>query len=260
MNKLACILTGLALLPPMAPAGAGEWFDVLAVTPVGSWQLRETITTDHKGKKRVSVLRTSLIDAEKRGGEPYVWIETEVTNYKLKKKGERKKDGDTAVVKVLVKESALRGDPANIVNNLSGLGEEIIFQSGKNKPMKLSGGGAMAQGMMKALGTKVTFDFQEVGEEKVEIPAGNFVCTRVTGTGSAETKVLIKKIKVESESEMWLSAKVPFGLVKSLEQSKVNGKPQSGETVLLEYGDSGAVSKITEEPTSMPGFKNPFGR
>ncbi len=43
-------------------------------------------------------------------GKTYFWVETESTNYKITKKGERKKQGDTAIVKALVEQEALDGD------------------------------------------------------------------------------------------------------------------------------------------------------
>ena len=237
-------------------AGAAELpFDVLSVTPVGSWQLRETTSTDHKGKQTVARFRISVVGEEERGGEQYVWIESEIDNFEIKKKkkkkSQRKKKGKTMLLKVLVKRSAMTGEPENVLNNLSGFGDEIIMQTGDDEPIKMTGGGTLAQSMLKGMGTKVNFETTLVGEEEVETPAGSFVCQKMKGIGSTEIKVVFKTIKVNSESMMWLSDKVPFGMVRATSTDIVNGKTSTGETLLLEFGVEGAVSKITREPKEM---------
>ena len=119
---------------------------------------------------------------------------------------------------------------------------------------KLDGAGFMAQGMMKALGLKVKYDFKPQGEEKVEVPAGAFVCQKIAGKGSAETKIVFKKMKVESESITWISGKVPFGMVMMTSDDLVNGKELHSEAVVIEYGTSGAETQITKEPKEMPNL------
>jgi hypothetical protein len=68
-----------------------------------------------------------------------------------------------------------------------------------------------------------------VGEEKVSVPAGSF-----TGKHFHSAKY---------ETDMWVDAKVPFSMLKSV------GK--SHELVLAAIGD-GAKSAITETPKEMP--------
>ena len=107
-----------SLLIPNSFAASVQ-YDLLNSTPVGSWQLREDINTDHKGRKTVSVMRTSMLGSEMREGKKFYWIEMVMDSYRLKK-DKRKKDGDQMVLKTLVPEASLQVDPANIMTNLRG--------------------------------------------------------------------------------------------------------------------------------------------
>ncbi|MDX2418868.1 MAG: hypothetical protein QNK19_15520, partial [Xanthomonadales bacterium] len=80
-------------------------FDIMKSTPVGSWQLREDINIDHKGRQSVIQIRSSLLSSEVREGQKYFWIEMVMDSFKVKKNGDRKKDGDQMVMKTLVAES-----------------------------------------------------------------------------------------------------------------------------------------------------------
>ncbi len=221
-------------------------------TPVGSWQIREEMTTNHKGKKTLVVIKTSLVGRETRDGQPYYWVEMETQNYKIKK-DKRKKTGDRAIVKSLIAESAMSGNMANVINNLRGFGKEIIFQTGNQEPMAISEGGLLADTMMKAMGIEINYDFQASGNETVKLPAGTFKSQKISGRGSAEMNMIIKKIRIESNSTMWVSSQVPFGIVKAVSNNSVNGKPQTVDSKVVQFGKSGARSQITGEPKSMPG-------
>ena len=233
-------------------------FDLLKSTPVGSWQLREDMTIDHKGRQSIIQIRSSLLSSEVRGGQKYFWIEMVMDSFKVKKNGDRKKDGDQMVMKTLVAESSMSGDPANVMTNLRGFGTEIIMQNGNSDPMRLTGGGGMFGSMMKAMGTEVNYDFSELGDESVSVPACEFDARKVQGSGVTETKIVFKKVRVESESTVWMSSKVPFGIVKSEGSSTTNKKNSTHSSQLLEYGVSGATSLITKEPQDMPNLGNMF--
>ncbi len=235
-------------------------FDLVSATPIGSWQEREETTTNHKGKTTVTVMKSSLLAKEERNGKAYYWIEMAVDSFKVSKKGKRKKNGKRMIIKTLVPESALQGDPGNVLTNLRGFGEEIIMQSGNDQPMRISGSGGMFAGLMQAMGTEVNFDFSVQGNESVEVPAGSFTAKKVTGSGTTETKVVFKKIKVQSDSTVWLSDTVPFGVVKAEGTSTMNGKPSTHTTQLLSFGATGAESQITGEPQEMPTMGNIFGQ
>ncbi len=213
--------------------------------------MRETITTDHKGHQTVAVVRQKCLGSEQRQGQTYYWLETEVDNYKLKK-NKRKPNGEHMVFKVLVSEEAMNSDPANVVNNLQGFGKEIIMQSGDSPPMMMAEGGLLAGTLMKSMGIEVNYQFKEEGKETIDTAAGAFKARRVSGVGSTHTKILFKKMEIKSQSLMWFSDEVPFGIVKSDSTDTVNGKENRSQTRLLEYGKSGAVSAITGEVQRMP--------
>ena len=246
------ILLVFPVLPVPVLADAPS-FNVTAVTPVGSWAEREERKVDHKNRETVTVLRQTMVDKEDRDGETCYWVESETTSYKINKKGNRKQQGDPAIVKVLIAESALNGDPANLASNLTGFGKEIILQTGDAQPMRIREGGALGGMMMQALGIQIDFQFTKLGDEKVETPAGEFKAEKFSGTGSAEGRVLFQKISVQSESEIWMTPAVPFGFASSVSKEMVNGKPSSSQAQVTSFGMEGGVSKITGEPMDFMG-------
>lgn len=239
-----------------AGAIAEPIYDFATATPAGSWQLREEVTTDHKGRQAVTVVKTKMLGSEERDGRPHYWIEMETQAYKVNRKGERKPDGEPSVMKVLVDSSSMLNDPAAAMNNLSGFGREIVVQTGDNPPMAISEGGMMASALLKGMGASFDYQFETTGGgmETITVPAGEFRARRIAGTGKSEVRVLLKKMTVESDIEVWISDEMPFGTVKTVANNLVNGKPQKVEGVTLEYGASGAVSAITGEPQTMPGM------
>lgn len=250
---LICVLISSAfLLTSNVVYAKGVQFNFLSSTPIGSWQQREDTTTDHKGRSQVSVSRTSMLAKERRNGEDHYWVEMEMDSFKVSKKGKRKKSGESVIFKVLIAESAFSADPGNIMMNLQGFGAEMIMQSGKSDPMRMTGAGGFMGGLMKSLGVKVNHDFQQLGQESVTVAAGEFDTSKIQGSGTTTVKVIFKKINVVSDSTAWMSSKVPFGIVKSEGTSTTNGKASTHSSELLEFGLSGAVTKITKTPQEMP--------
>ena len=249
-NMLVVMLLTLVATPALSE---GLNFDFLESTPMGSWQLREDMTTDHKGRQTVAETRSSLVGEETRDGEKHYWIEMEMNTFKVKK-GKRKPAGDTVIFKSLVAESAFKDDPANAVNNLRAFGKEMIMQSGDQNPIRMTGAGGMAQSMMQAMGTKISYSYDFVGDEDVTIKAGSFPARKIQGTGTTEMQVMFKKISVTSSNTAWLSDQVPFGMVKAEGESTTNGKTSTHSSELLEFGNSGAVSKITKTPEDLPAM------
>jgi len=242
-------------------AGAGTAvidFDFDSSTPVGSWQEREMVVTNEKGKQSVSVMRVSYLGDEDRNGEKYAWIETQMSNYKVKKKG-RKQQGDPIYIKVLMKKSVLKGDIANALGNFNELADEVIMQTGDSQPMRIKGAGSMMGGMAQAIGLKVTYELSKQGSESVTVPAGTFECDRYKGQGSSSAKVVFKTINVESTATQWISGDVPFGVVKVISDDVVDGEPQHSQSELVAFGTSGARSMITGEPQEMPDLGGIFG-
>ncbi len=232
-------------------------FNFKKATPLGSWSVREDLTTNHKGKQTVAVVKTSLVDKEMVEGSLHYWVEVEMQNYKLKK-DKRKKQGDKMIMKVLIDSSTFSDSPANVVGNLNKYASTVIMQNGNADPMKIEQGGAMAQSMMSAMGVSVEFDFSEGGSKKVNVPAGNISCKVLKGSGTTETKVMIKTFKVSSETESCYSNDIPFGLVYSTADIVTNGKKSTTESKLMEFGKSGAVTAITKTPTEMPKMPKLF--
>lgn len=244
------------VLLSLSPAAAQVDFNLLAASPSGSWQLREDVETDAKGRQTGSSIRTSMLNSEMRDGKKYYWIEIAIDSYKITKKGKRKAQGDRAVIKSLIPESTLTEDPGNVLNNMRGFGIETIMQSGNEDPMRMGDTGGMMSGMMKAFNTEMEYDFEPLGNETVTVPAGEFSSQKYRGQGSVSMKVMFKKINVESDNTVWLSSKVPFGTVKVDGTSTTNGKESQYASQLIEFGMSGAESEITKEPTDMPEMPN----
>lgn len=267
MNRKSILnrICGIFALPMIFISLAGFSFSVLAAsefnfsksTPVGSWAIREELQTDHKGRKSVSVVRMSVVGKEDFDGSPHVWIEAETQQYKIKK-DKRKKQGKKMIMKTLLDVAIFSDSPANIVGNLNKYAKTIIMQTGDADPMKIEQGGAMAQSMMQAAGITVEYDFTEKGSKTVEVPAGKFTCKVVSGSGSTETKILIKKFKVSSVAESCYSSAVPFGLVQSNSDVTTNGKKSTLVSQLMEYGATGAKSAITKDAQEMPQMPKLF--
>ncbi len=237
------------LLAAASPAAAAD-FDLLAHTPVGSWQVREEVRTDHKGKQSVTVVKTKMLE---QTGSDY-WMEVETQAYKVKGNGDRKANGPPAVLKVLVEQDALKADANNVLRNLTGIGKEIIMQTGDAQPMRVREGGMLASAMMESFGAQLSFSFAQTGEESVQVPAGTFSAKTFEGEASADFKIMLSRVQVQSETQTWYSTEVPFGTVKSVTDATVNGKPEHTESTLVEYGATGAASVITQEPMEMPSL------
>jgi hypothetical protein len=229
-------------------------FDFILSSPVGSWQLREQVDTDHKGRQTALLMRTSMIAKENRNGKPHYWIEVGMDSFKISKKGKRKANGKRIVMKSLVPESTLIGDPANVLTNLRAFSVETIVQNGNSKPMRMNNAGGFMDGAMKMMNAEIKYDFQSQGNESVTVKAGQIDTHKIRGTGSVDMKLLFKKLHIDSDSTMWISNEVPFGTVKMLGTAVTNGKTSEQVGELLEYSSSGAVSEITQEPEDMPAM------
>lgn len=232
-------------------------FNFSKSTPIGSWAIREDISTNHKGKQTVNVIKTSAVGKEDFDGSPHVWVEMETQAYKIKK-DKRKKKGDKVIMKMLLDTALFSESPANIITNITGHAKTIIIQNGNEDPMLIEQGGALAQVMMQAAGIQIEFDYTEKGNKSVKVPAGDFNCKLVQGNGTAESKILFKKMKVQSEIESCYTNQVPFGLVQANAKIKTNGKDSTNLTQLIKFGKSGATSAITKEPVAAPQIPKLF--
>jgi hypothetical protein len=155
-----------------------------------------------------------------------------------------------------MKRSAFQLDPANAVLNPLEAAAEVIVQTGDGDPIRFQGKNLGKAADM--LGFQVAYQWQSVGPESVTVPAGTFDALHVKGSGSATTKILIKKIEMSSQGDWWYSAQVPFGIVKGEGTTTLNKKTQSFTTELKSHGSSGATTQITKAVQDMPEIKLPF--
>lgn len=234
-------------------------FDLISSSPVGSWQLREDLDTNRKGKETLNRIRTSMVGKEQRNGQDHYWIEVHLETFKIKKNGDRKATGKPSIMKSLVPASTLKGDPENAISNLRTFGVETIIQTGNQSPIKMSNSGGLIAGAMKAANVELKQKFQDIGNEEVTVQAGTFSTRKLSGTGEVSANAVFKKINIKSNTTTWISNKVPFGLVKSEGDTITNGKTSTQQSELLEFGLYGAKSMIIKEPQEMPSIKGIFG-
>lgn len=230
-------------------------------TPVGSWQLRQELTIDSRGHTQMNEIKTSVVGKESREDVDYLWVEMAMDAFRVKDGAKGRSTGEHVVIKVLVEKSLFKGSAEDVFSNLRGLGSEIIMQTGDSEPILIENGGMIGGAMLQALGTEINYQFDETGSEKITVPAGKFKCKIVEGSGTVETKILFKTLRIKSDSKQWTSDKVPFGIVKIESTSTMNGEMTTVKAELLDFGKSGAESEIKATPQKLeiPSLKSLFG-
>jgi len=179
---------------------------------VGAWAEYQSVFN----QKTPVTSRYAVVGTEHRNGAEYKWVEF--------KMHDAKKNTDM-IYQMLV--------PGGGPLEMDGI-EEVVMKMGAKPAMKMSG---MMLGMMRTqLSKSMAFkdactEVTMVGEEKVSVPAGSFTAKHFHSD--------------KYETDMWVNAKVPFSMLKSV------GK--SHELELTATGD-GAKSAITETPEEMPGL------
>jgi hypothetical protein len=208
----AMLLGSLLLLGATTMAGAqDDCIKNLHWPEPGRWAEYRMSNKD----KPPMTMRYSVVGTDQRDGAELKWIE-------LKMEG--KEPDKNSVYQMLV--------PGGGPRELSQV-QELIFKSGSKPAMKMNG---MMMKMMRAQLEKNSFlsniceGVSLVGEESVTVPAGTFKATH------------FHNAKYDNDS--WVSAAVPFAMVKS------TGK--QGDIQLAATGD-GAKSSITETPQEMGG-------
>jgi hypothetical protein len=199
----------LALLPAAA-AAQNDCLKEFKMPGVGAW-------AEYTGtfKNRPTTMRYAVVGSESRDGKDMKWLEMRMTGEKPDK---------TMIYQMLTP-----GTPAEI-----GQVQDMVFKQGNQPAMKMN---SMMMGMIRGQMQKssVLSDLCEgvapAGEETVEVPAGSFKT--------------VKLHNAKYDSDAWVSAKVPFYMVKTV------GKDY--ELSLAKIGD-GAESSITETPQEMPGM------
>ncbi|MGI9041933.1 MAG: hypothetical protein ACR2HK_12715 [Gemmatimonadales bacterium] len=197
----ALVLLGFA--PPLE--AQNECLEHVRYPAVGRWAEYDAV---YKNKDRYAV-RYAIIGSETREGTDMKWIELRMTAKDPKK---------NMIYQMLV--------PGTGPSEL-GKVEEIIFKPGNSEPVTMNGmmvkmiqGQIEKSSVFKELCKGVTL----VGEERVTVPAGSFKALHFQNA--------------KEGSDSWISADIPFALVKS------SGKDY--QVGLSSQGD-GAESSITED-------------
>jgi hypothetical protein len=127
---------------------------------------------------------------------------------------------------------------------------EAVIKFGDQPAMKAPQMMLERMGSNSAMTKDMCADLTKVGEETVTVPAGTFKTTHYHFKSDRN----VNGMQISSEGDVWVSAGVPFGMVK--EQGKTSGMRGDRETsmVLVATG-TGAKSSITETPREMgPGM------
>lgn len=241
----------LIVLLGAGPTRADVPFDLLAATPIGSWQRQESTNTDNDGNRLLSVIETGLLGEEIRDGVPLVWVQTEVQVYRLDAAGAREPSGERTVVQALVERSALAAGIVGGGDYLRRLGREVIYQVGSEVPTRVSGAGQIAAAMAALSGINTTPVLTLEGRETADVAAGRFDTHRLSSTFQSNAQVLGHGMSIDLQGTVWLSPAVPFGFVRSDTREVVNGVPSTSRAELVAFGTSGAVSKITGTPRNL---------
>ena len=250
---LKFILSALLMCIGSVPTVAAQLPDFLANTPVGSWvTTQDTSSSD----KLVTQSTRSLVGEKTIDGIRYVWLETNIQQYKNTRSGKLKPKGDATGMKALMEASLLQSDMSNVLSNLQKFGRELYIKTGDGQVMDMSNLGALAQALTGGMGTKIEFDISATGEKKdFKTSQGTVKAEKYLGVGDAEIKIVIRTMKVHTETDMWLSDQVPFGLVESTSNNTINGKLETSHSQLIDFGFKGAVSQIDESQA----VENPLG-
>ena len=206
-------IAGCGLVLALLPAAAAAQNDCLKdfkMPAVGTW-------AEYTGtfRDKPTTMRYAVVGSETRDGKDLKWLEMRT-------------EGDTPE-KVMVYQMLTPGTPAEI-----GQVQDVVFKQGPRPAMKMN---SMMVGMMRgqmeknSVFSNLCEGVTVAGAETIEVPAGSFKTTKLHNS--------------EYESDTWVSAKVPFYMVKSV------GKDYA--LSLAKTGD-GAKSSITETPQEMPGM------
>ncbi len=203
-------ILSLAIILGAASAGRAQQtcLEQIRFPEVGRWAEYHALYN----QKDPYTIRYAVVGAETRAGKDLKWLE-------LRKTGSKKNAN-------MVYQMLVPGSVEEI-----GKVEEIVMKSGEKPAMRMDG---MMLNMIRGQMEKQSFlndackDVTLVGAERVTVPAGKFQTQHFRSA--------------KYTSDTWLTANVPFAMVKSV------GKTY--EMALTSYG-KGARSSITEMPQSM---------
>lgn len=211
MNHLRKISAGAALLALtyQSPLAAQACPTDIKAPPAGSWA--EYSSGD-------GTIRLAILGNETRAGKSMVRMEMAMTS----------KDGPAIMQMVVPGYPYEMGDIQELVVKAQGrpamkMNEQMLGMMRSRMPKD-----AMAEACRNSHMTRV-------GEESVTVPAGTFQATHYRDANAG--------------NDVWVSASVPFGMVKT-------HSTQGGDIVLSGKGTD-AKSQITETPQEMPGMGMP---
>jgi hypothetical protein len=204
------LLAGIA-----APSRAQDsCIEQIKFPAVGRWAQYKAVYD----KKDPYTIRYAVVGSEQRAGKDLKWVELKMTG--------QSKD------KNLIYQMLVPGSPTEMGNV-----QEIVFKPGQKPAMKMSGVMLnMIRGQMEkqSILSELCRDVTLVGPERVTVPAGKFQTSH------------FRSDKYGSDS--WVSAEVPFALVKSVGEKH--------DMALVAVG-SGAKPSIKEKPQEMPVMGGP---
>ena len=209
-------MLSLALLGVIVSSGWGQdaCLDQIKFPQVGHWAQYQAVYDT----KDPYTVRYAVIGSEKRQGKDLKWVELRMIG--------KEKD------KNLIYQMLVPGSPTEM-----GDVREIVFKPGDKPAMKLDGMMLnMIRGQMEkqSIFSELCKDVTLVGAESITVPAGKFPARH------------FRSEKYKSDS--WVSAEVPFALVKSVGEKH--------DMALASHG-AGAESSITEQPQDMPVMGGP---
>lgn len=225
MSRAAAALVALGCLAAAAPVPAARAQDLadlyhqLRNVKVGQWsQYRFS-----GGRADGSTMRLAVVGTESHDNKTYYWLE-------LANSRTGAPDSSRTIMQMLV--------PGFLDQMMDIKG--VIMKHGTDHAMRFPE--QVIQMMGASIARSSTSEIEKrchsahsTGYESVTVPAGSFRALHVVDDSSG--------------GQAWISASVPFGLVKTMEKD--------GTTQVLIAKGAGAKSSITETPTvGMPGMPN----
>jgi hypothetical protein len=210
---LVAVALGGCAVAPLAGQETRQLCQSLSRVTVGQWAAYAT------GSQDSGTVRFAIVGSERRGDTTLYWLEINSSGRK----------GNDGVIQLLVagfgtEAAGIRGVVMKVGGRAATKMPEYMVAMASQQVGQNNLGLSVAR---RCAGAEV------VGWETIAVPAGSIRALHV---------------KDAEVGEAWLSADVPFGIVKVLSPK--------GEMLLSGRG-SGAKSSITEKPLEMPGMMNP---
>lgn len=238
----AYVLALLFVSPSFASEDCDTRFDLLAASPVGSWQLSREISVGRDGQRAGRISRTSMLGEELRDGVKHYWVEIASQPIRVEANGDNVADGDKFIVLSLVPEPILRCAKESLLN-LSQHAVDSVVQMGDQAPARI----AVDDGSSKTSSVRSNRSSQRITDLEAEPLQLN---TKVFETLKLNIfrRINNDKAKVNARSDLvlWYSNAVPFGIIKTEGTSVINGEPKKSTREILEFSLTGATVQMTQ--------------